>query len=118
MVESNESKLENKYALIVVGRMGHGKSSFCKMIVDDTEKPKVEAHVSIKSGTLDCKTYFSNRFNDIFGEDIVVIDTPGLDSKSTVSLVVEDIDDLVLKHKLQIAGIAYVLDVMQREQDQ
>lgn len=43
--------LENKYALIVVGRMGHGKSSFCKMIVNDSEKYKVQAHVSIKSVT-------------------------------------------------------------------
>lgn len=115
--EGEEAGLENKFALIVVGRMGHGKSSFCKMLVNDTEKPKVEAHVSIKSGTLDCKIYLSNRFHKVFGEDILIIDTPGLDSKNTVSLVAEDIDDLIVKHRLQIAGIAYVIDIMQREQD-
>lgn len=48
-IENNEDLLENKYALIVVGRMGHGKSSFCKMVVDDSEKYKIQAHVSIKS---------------------------------------------------------------------
>lgn len=116
-VEGEEAQLENKFALIVVGRMGHGKSSFCKMVVNDTEKPKVEAHVSIKSGTLDCKIYLSNRFHDVFGEDILIIDTPGLDSKNTVSLIAEDIDDLIVKHKMQIAGIAYVIDIMQREEN-
>lgn len=63
---------------------------------------------------MDCKIYISDCFNDIFGEDILVIDTPGLDSKNTVSLIAEDIDDLIIKHKLKIAGIAYVLNVMER----
>ena len=117
-IANNIDLQENKFALIVVGRMGHGKSSFCKMIVNDSEKYKIKAHVSIKSGTLDCNIYVSNRFNDIFGEDILIIDTPGLDSKATVSLIAEDIDDLILKYKLQIAGVAYVIDIMQREQNQ
>lgn len=60
----------------------------------------------------------SNRFNDIFGQDILVVDTPGIDSKATVSLIAEDIDDLIIKYKLQIAGIAYVIDVRDREQNQ
>jgi hypothetical protein len=50
----------------VVGRMGHGKSSFTKMIVSDEEKGRVKAHTGIKSGTWDCKIYRSNKFNDIF----------------------------------------------------
>ena len=69
-------------------------------------------------GTKDCEIYMSNRFTNIFWDDIVVIDTPGLESKSTVSLIAKDIDYLITKYKLHIAGIAYVIDIMQREQDQ
>lgn len=45
---------------------------------------------------------------------MLIIDTPGLDSKNTVSLIAEDIDDLIIKYKLQIAGIAYVINVKER----
>ena len=73
-----------KLALIVVGRMGHGKSSFCKMIVADEERQKIVAEASIASVTTECHLYRSDRFRDVFGEDIYILDTPGLDSKKYV----------------------------------
>lgn len=53
---------KKKKILIVVGRMGHGKSSFCKMIVDDSERDKVKVKAAYKSVTLDCSFYISSRF--------------------------------------------------------
>lgn len=32
----------NNYVLIVVGKMGHGKSSFCKMLVSDQNKGNIK----------------------------------------------------------------------------
>lgn len=103
--------------MIFVGRMGHGKTSACKENVNDSERHRIKPYEGIGTGTLKCETYMSNRFNDIFGEDIVVVDTPGLESKATVSLLAEDIDELILEYKLNIVGIAYVLDIKQRDKN-
>lgn len=45
---------DTNYVLIVVGRMGHGKSSFCKMLLSDEEKGKIKVSGSTKSVTLKC----------------------------------------------------------------
>lgn len=45
-------------------------------------------------------------------------DTPGIDSRASVSKIVEDIDSLVIEHNADIVGIAYVIDIRQREQSQ
>jgi hypothetical protein len=39
----------------------------------------------------------SNFFKGIFEDEIYVIDTPGIDSKNSIYLIVEDIDDMILK---------------------
>jgi hypothetical protein len=67
--------------------------------------------------TTECALYRSSFFKDIFGEDIYLVDTPGLDSTASVRLIVEEIDEMIQEHKLQIVGIAYVLDIKQREQN-
>ena len=77
---SNETSLSKEKFLIVVGRMGHGKSSFCKMIVDDSEKGKIKAKADVQSVTLESNFYVSNCFDNIFDGKINVLDTPGLDS--------------------------------------
>jgi hypothetical protein len=64
--------------------------------------------------TTKCALHRSSFFEDIFGEDIYVLDTPGLDSRGLVHLVVEEIDEMIHANKLQIVGIAYVLDIKQR----
>lgn len=106
------------YTLIVVGRMGHGKSSFCKMLVDNQEKGKIKAETSLKSVTSMCSLYQTNFFKKALGEDCYIMDTPGIDSKNSIHLVVEDIDDLILEKQLDVIGIAYVVDIHQRDQNQ
>jgi hypothetical protein len=65
--------------------------------------------------TTECALYRSSFFKDIFGEDIYLVDTHWLDAKGSVSLIVDEIDELIQLHKLQIVGIAYVLDIKIRE---
>lgn len=72
----------------------------------------------MKSGTKVCSVYRSNMFKDIFKEDLYILDTPGLDSETNASLIVEDIDEIIIRYRCQIAGIAYVIDISQREQNQ
>lgn len=43
------------------------------------------------------------------------MDTPGLDSKSSIHLIVEDIDEMILEKKLNVMGIAYVMDIRDRD---
>lgn len=43
------------------------------------------------------------------------MDTPGLDSKSSIHLIVEDIDDMIMENRLEVIGIAYVIDFHQRD---
>jgi hypothetical protein len=64
--------------------------------------------------TTECALHRSSFFNDIFGEDIYLVDTTGLDSKPSVSLIADDIDEIVQEHKAHIVGITYVLDIHQR----
>jgi hypothetical protein len=65
--------------------------------------------------TTECNIYRSSFFKDIFGEDIYLVDTPGLDAKGSVLLIVNEIDELIQLHKLQIVGIAYLIDIKKRE---
>ena len=68
----------------------------------------------MKSGTKVCSVYRSNMFKDVLNEDLYILDTPGLDSRTDASLIVEDIDDLIIRYRCQIVGVAYVIDINQR----
>lgn len=59
--------------------MGHGKSSFVKMLACPEDKPKIKARTDIKSVTSHCSLYrIDPKLN--FPKDLFIVDTPGLDS--------------------------------------
>lgn len=69
----------------------------------------------MSSVILKCKLYKKNFFQEALGDSCLIMDTPGLDSKSSIHLVVEDIDDMILEKKLNVIGIAYVMDIHHRD---
>jgi ABC-type nitrate/sulfonate/bicarbonate transport system ATPase subunit len=52
---------------MVVGRAGHGKSAFVRMIASATEKARISE--AMESKETDCRIYKSDKFADIFGGD-------------------------------------------------
>jgi hypothetical protein len=73
--------------------MGHGKSSFVKMLVRECDKEKVEAKNSPESITKDCAIYLVDPKLKLINESLYIIDTPGLDSESSVFLTVEKLEN-------------------------
>jgi len=49
--------MPTKKVIIVVGKMGHGKSSFIKMLVDDAIKPTIKVGAGLDSVTDKCVLY-------------------------------------------------------------
>ena len=68
-----------QYRYLVIGRMGDGKSSLCRLL---TGEQKIEVSSKIQSCTHECGLYrSSDKLNEERGYAIEVLDTPGLDSK-------------------------------------
>lgn len=95
---------KKKRCFIVVGKMGHGKSSFVRcMAIPKKSNPftSVTLVPTISSGltsaTLRPDMYLVDPSHNLTSdnEPLYVIDTEGLDSETSVSLVVEEIDDLI-----------------------
>lgn len=59
--------------------------------------------------------YKSTLFSDIFHDDLYVIDTPGVNSKDVHMFIVEKINKIIQEEELSIVGIAYVLDIKDKE---
>jgi hypothetical protein len=99
--------------LLVVGRGFSGKTSFVRMLAREDEKRRVEE--SIQNKVKGCQIYTSDKFTNIFGGDIEVLDTPGVSSKESMLAAVEEIEEIVLRRKGDIVGIAVLLNIRQRE---
>lgn len=65
-----------------------------------------------------CQIYSSDRFRNIYGENIEIVDTSGVYSRDDILPTVEEIDDIILKKRGQIVGVAVIVDVSQRELSQ
>jgi putative ribosome biogenesis GTPase RsgA len=61
--------------------MGHGKSSFVKMLASDSDKDNIDARTHIKSVTSKCSLCKVNPVHNLL-EDLYIVDTPGLDSEN------------------------------------
>lgn len=78
--------------------MGHGKSSFVKMLVRECDKHKIKVGSKAESITKDCEMYLVDPELKLIDELLYVIDTPGLDSESAAFLTVEKLENEIIKN--------------------
>ena len=102
---------KGRKTVMVVGRMGHGKSSFCRMLVKEEEKDVLKSKASFRSVTEKCQLCLIDREKSPIEEDLYLMDTPGLDAENRILLAIEQIDDFIFQEKLEIVAIIYVLDL-------
>lgn len=90
--------------------MGHGKSSFVKMLADPSEINKIQIGAGTKSVTTECALY---RIKDslLEGRNYYIIDTPGIDSKSNYLNSLKSLDRIIAEEWCNIVGIIYLLDL-------
>jgi putative ribosome biogenesis GTPase RsgA len=91
---------QTKKAVVVVGKMGHGKSAFVKMLACQYDKFRIKAETSTKSVTTECSLYKVDPGLNLYPEDLYIIDTPGLDSDDAAFFVVEKLNQFVLEKSL------------------
>ncbi len=99
-----ENHSSSRRGLIVVGKMGHGKSSFVRSLVIPKSANPFSTTITIptissglKSATLHPQLYLADPSHNLTAdnEPLYVIDTEGLDSDTSVSLVLEEIDEII-----------------------
>jgi predicted GTPase len=103
--------------IILLGKTGHGKSTFCNLLSDSFEF-KVAAETDVNSCTKEIK----KKEYDIKEENIklVIIDTPGFsDSDGDDPNIIKDIKNYLLKKDLpRINSIIVIISIQEPKLDQ
>ena len=113
-----EAEAEEKRILLVVGKMGSGKSSLIRSLM--TPKGSKDLLVGeavplikgdLKSCTIDPGLFRVHQSHDFTGDGkpLYVLDTQGLDSQEAAAVILEEVDTFIQKQNLKIVGIAYVI---------
>ena len=69
-----------------------------------------------KNGTSKCHYYKIHESHKLLNDqEVYAIDTPGIDCDYSACLITEQIDTLITFFKFQVIGIAYIIDISQRE---
>lgn len=78
------SENQQKKAIVVLGKMGNGKSSFVKMLAKNPDS--VQCSSGTDSCTRDCLIYEVDPVHKLDHGQVYIIDTPGLDSDNKAFL--------------------------------